>query len=86
MALEAEAAQKAAVRLGYPSLREQQLEAIVSFISGNLECFCRAADRMRQALLVYRWRLMLYLTEYLLLSFVATPLIALRKDQVSVSP
>ena len=35
MALEAEAAQKAALCLGYPSLREQHLEAIVSFVSGK---------------------------------------------------
>ena len=32
MALVAEAAQKAALRLGYPSLRE---EAVVSFVSGK---------------------------------------------------
>ena len=33
--LVAEAAQKVAFRLGYPSLREHQLEAVLSFVSGN---------------------------------------------------
>ena len=51
MALVAEAAQKAAVCLGYPSLREHQLEAVVSFVSGK-DVFCRVDDRIQQELVL----------------------------------
>ena len=72
----AEAAQKAALRLGYPSLREHQLEAVISFVSG----FCRAAA---YALLLVFDQLEASSGREPSIIVVAT---ALMKDQVSASP
>lgn len=77
MALVTEAAQKVALRLGYPSLCEHQLEVVVSFVSGKDGFVVLPTGYGKSLWCSINWRL----TEYHRLS-----LLLLLKDQVSASP
>ena len=89
MALVTEAAQKVALRLGYPSLCEHQLEAVLTFVSGK-DVFVVVPTRYGNS---WSFACLLLVFDQLDASFdrvpsiivVATPLIALMKDQVNVS-
>ena len=85
-----EAAQKAAFRLGYPTLREHQLEAVVSFVLGS-DVFVVLPTGYGKSLCFACLPFVFDLLEgsssarVPSIVIVATPLVALMKDQVSVT-